>query len=76
MSTDFTIFYRHFIAHEINANYYSIGDLNDVIKKYDNLMYEHDDITGRKREMMLEKDHVKFYEIIKDLIMIKRRIIQ
>jgi hypothetical protein len=50
----------------IDPDYYSIGDLNEVIEKYGSLVYGRNDITGRERETVLEKDHVKFYQIMKD----------
>lgn len=65
MATDFAAFYRQFTARGIDADYYSIGDLNEVIEKHGSLVYGRDDIAGRQRETVLEKDHFKFYQIIK-----------
>ena len=76
MSTDFAAFNRQFTARGIDADYYSIGDLDEVIEKHGSLVYGRDDIAGRQRETVLEKDHFKFYQIIKDPRVIKRRIIQ
>ena len=34
MSTDFAVFKRQFTARGIDADYYSIGDLDEVIEEY------------------------------------------
>jgi hypothetical protein len=75
-NADFAVFKRQFAARGIDADYYSIGDLDEVIEEYGSLVYGRHDIPGRQRERVLEKDHMKFYQIIKDPRVIKRRIIQ
>ena len=63
MSTDFAAFYHEFQRRGIVGDYYSIYDIEDLIKKERSLVYDRDDILDRARGEILKAGHEHFYSI-------------
>lgn len=72
MSTDFAAFYHEFQRRGIVGDYYSIYNIEDLIKKEGSLVYGRDDIPNRAREEILKAGHERFYRRHNDPAHMKR----
>jgi hypothetical protein len=60
MSTDFAAFYHDLQLRGIVGDYFSIYDIEDLIKEHGNLIYDRHDIPNHPREEILNAGHHNF----------------